>query len=46
MAGPDPAISSSTVPREMAGSVAGHDAKGSVTTLDLAPMGSSPAMTL
>jgi len=46
MAGLDPAISVSTVPREMAGSGAGHDAKDSVTALILAPMGSGTAMTI
>jgi hypothetical protein len=42
MAGLDPAISVSKVPREMAGSVAGHDVKNGMTTDILAPMGPKP----
>ena len=42
MAGLDPAISFSAVPREMAGSGAGHDAESVRPPRNLAPMGLDP----
>src|SRR6266700_3032541 len=46
MAGLDPAIYTSTLPREMAGSVAGHDVKIPSSGLNLMPMRLDRAMTV